>query len=81
MKILQFIYETPQADEELKNKRNTRRVGHPNQESNSSSEEILEYILLSEIQEGSSSTLQEIESIYAILDHVLKVRHFPDYTW
>ena len=78
MKILQFIYETLQTDEDLKNKRNLRQEGHPIQESNSSEdeEEIPEYILLSEIQEGSSSALQKIEIIYVILDHVLKVRHF-----
>ena len=78
MKILQFIYETLQIDEDLKNKRNSRREGYPIQESNSSEdeEEIPEYILLSKIQEGLSSALQEIEIIYVILDHVLKVRYF-----
>ena len=57
MNIDQFIEETIQVDEDLRNKRNPRRVGQSAQESNSSEEEIEpEYIFLSEEEEGSSST-------------------------
>ena len=53
VEIYQFIRDTLQANEDLRNKRNPRQVGRPAQESESS-EDIPEHILLDEEEEYAS---------------------------